>query len=135
MSVHFDEIIEKIATADPRYHRDAYTFLREALEFTQGLICKKGEMRHITGQELLGGIRDYALSEFGPMAVTVLEEWGIRSTADFGEMVFNMIEHNLLAKTDKDTREDFKEIYDFTVVFRKPFLPKDSTSSDLKVVS
>jgi len=134
-SVHFDEVIEKITEQDPRYHRDAYTFLREALEYTQKTVCKKGEVRHVTGAELLAGIRDYALSQFGPMTLTVLEEWGIRSTEDFGEMVFNMIEHNLLAKTENDSRDDFKDGYDFVETLKKPFLPSRTGSSHLKPVS
>lgn len=133
-SVHFDEVIEKIVAQDARYHRDAYTFLREALEFTQKVICKKGEVRHVSGAELLDGMRDYALTQFGPMTLTVLEEWGIRSTEDFGEMVFNMVEHNLLAKTDTDTRADFKDGYDFNEVFKKPFLPTTVPPVTLKPV-
>jgi uncharacterized repeat protein (TIGR04138 family) len=134
-SVHFDEVIEKIVSEDARYHRDAYTFLREALEFTQKTVCKKGELRHVTGLELLTGTREYALTQFGPMAITVLDEWGIRSTEDFGEMVFKMVEHNLLAKTENDTRADFRDGYDFNEVFKKPFLPSNNASSDLKPVT
>ncbi|MFN7140481.1 MAG: Minf_1886 family protein [Limisphaerales bacterium] len=135
-SVHFDEVIDKIVAQDSRYHRDAYSFLREALEFTQKNICKKGEVRHVTGAELLEGLRDYALTQFGPMAITVLDEWGIRSTEDFGEMVFNMVEHNLLAKTEEDSRADFKEGYNFNETFCKPFRPGGGkASSDLKPVS
>jgi uncharacterized repeat protein (TIGR04138 family) len=122
----FDEGLELILTRDPRYHRDAYLFLREALDYTQKAIIKenRGQLRHVSGQELLGGIREFALSQFGPMAMTVLEEWGIRNCQDFGEIVFNMVESSLLAKTDKDSREDFKEGYDFYDAFRKPYLPK-----------
>ena len=122
-SVNFDEVVEQIVEKDPRYHRDAYSFLREALEHTQKSFGKKGEIRHVSGKELLDGIRDYALRQFGPMAITVLDEWGIRTTEDFGEMVFNMVENNLLAKTENDSRDDFKGGYDFTEVFRNPFIP------------
>ena len=110
---------------DPRYQRDAYGFLREALDHTQKVVSKskKNEIRHVSGQELLAGIRDYALSQFGPMTITVLDEWGIRSCEDFGEMVFNMVASNLLAKTENDTRDDFKDGYDFESAFRRPFLP------------
>jgi uncharacterized repeat protein (TIGR04138 family) len=125
-AVNFEEVLEIIVNADPRYRRDAYFFLREALDYTQKVVAKakKGEIRHVTGQQLLGGIRDYALSQFGPMTLTVLEEWGIRSCEDFGEMVFNMVENNLLAKTEKDSREDFKGGYNFEEAFHKPFLPE-----------
>jgi uncharacterized repeat protein (TIGR04138 family) len=124
--INFDEAVEQLVARDPRYPRDAYLFVRDALDFTQKQILKEnhGQMRHITGQELLGGIRDFALAQFGPMTITVLEDWGIRAGSDFGEIVFNMVESRLLAKTDKDTREDFAESYDFADTFRKPFLPK-----------
>lgn len=125
-AVNFEEILDKIVTTDPRYQREAYFFLREALDHTQKLVAKskKGEVRHVSGQELLEGIREYALSQFGPMTLTVLGEWGIRSCEDFGEMVFNMVESSLLAKTENDSRDDFKGGYNFENAFRKPFLPQ-----------
>jgi uncharacterized repeat protein (TIGR04138 family) len=123
--VTFEEALEAIVAKDPRYHRDAYLFLREALDYTQKLISKKndGKIRHVTGQELLDGIRQFALEQFGPMTLTVFEEWGVRACRDFGELVFNMVEAGLLAKTDKDSRADFQDGYDFGDAFRKPFLP------------
>jgi uncharacterized repeat protein (TIGR04138 family) len=125
--VSFEEALDLIQTKDPRYTRDAYLFVREALDHTQKSISKdsRGRIRHVTGQELLAGIRDFALVQFGPMAMFVLEEWGIRACADFGEIVFNMVEIGLLAKTDKDSRADFAAGYDFAEAFRKPFLPSD----------
>ena len=124
--VSFEEAFVKMRAKDPRYHRDAYLFVREALDYTQKTIGKdtRGRIRHVTGQELLGGIREYALQQFGPMAKTVLEEWGIHSSKDFGEIVFNMVEVEWLAKTDKDSRADFEHGYDFDEAFRQPFLPK-----------
>ncbi len=126
----FEEVLEQIVAKDPRYTRDAYLFVREALDFTQKNVAKeaKGQMRHITGQELLGGIRDFALQQFGPMAMLVFEEWGVRRCEDFGEIVFNMVEANLLAKTETDSREDFKGHYDFFEAFRKPFMPENKTA-------
>ena len=136
--VNFDEKVEEIFAKDPRYARDAYTFLREALDFTQKIIGKEnhGKMRHVTGQELLNGIRQFALAQFGPMTKTVLEEWGIKNCGDFGELVFNMVESGLLAKTEKDSREDFQEGYDFTHAFCKPYWPqcKLNASADKPVV-
>jgi uncharacterized repeat protein (TIGR04138 family) len=124
--VSFEEALAKIQAKDPRYHREAYLFVREALDYTQKTIGKdpRGRIRHVTGQELLGGIREFALQQFGPMTQTVLEEWGIRAGQDFGEIVFNMVEVGWLAKTDKDSRADFAHGYDFEEAFRKPFLPK-----------
>jgi uncharacterized repeat protein (TIGR04138 family) len=124
--VSFEEALVKIRAKDPRYHRDAYLFVREALDYTQKTIGKdpRGRIRHVTGQELLAGIREFALQQFGPMSKTVLEEWGVHSSQDFGEIVFNMVEVEWLAKTDKDSRADFAHGYDFDEAFRQPFLPK-----------
>ena len=124
--VSFEEALVKIQGKDPRYHREAYLFVREALDHTQKTIGKdpRGRIRHVTGQELLAGIREFALQQFGPMAKTVLEDWGIHYGEDFGEIVFNMIEVGWLAKTSKDSRADFAHGYDFDEAFRKPFLPK-----------
>jgi len=124
--VSFEEALAKIQAKDPRYHRDAYLFVREALDHTQKTIGKdaRGRIRHVTGQELLIGIREYALQQFGPMTKTVLEEWGIRCCPDFGEIVFNMVEVSWLAKTEKDSRADFEGGYTFDEAFRQPFLPQ-----------
>jgi uncharacterized repeat protein (TIGR04138 family) len=123
--VSFEEALELIQAKDSRYRRDAYLFVREALDYTQKTIGKdnRGRIRHVTGQELLEGIRDYALNQFGPMTMMVLEEWGIHACDDFGEIVFNMVEIGILAKTDKDSRADFARGYDFHKAFCQPFLP------------
>jgi uncharacterized repeat protein (TIGR04138 family) len=123
--LNFEDVLNRIVEKDPRYHRDAYLFLRDALEFTQKVISKanKGQSRHITGQELLSGIREYALVTYGPMSATVFEEWGIRSCEDFGNMVFLMVENNLLRKQDQDSPEDFKKGYSFNEAFKDPFVP------------
>lgn len=124
-AVNFEETLEKMVQRDPRYDRKAYLFIREALDYTQKIAEKKAkeEVRHVSGQELLGGIRKFALERFGPMAQIVFQEWGIRTCEDFGELVFNMVECNLLAKTPTDSRDDFKNGYDFFEAFRRPFLP------------
>src|SRR5580765_2355218 len=118
---NFEETLEKMLKRDSRYHRGGYLFVREALDFTQKKVEKKAkvEVRHVSGQELLAGIRSYALEQFGPMAQMVLNEWGIQNCEDFGELVFNMVETNLLAKTTEDSREDFKNGYDFFEAFRR----------------
>jgi uncharacterized repeat protein (TIGR04138 family) len=129
-AVNFDAVLEQIVAEDHRYPCDAYLFLREALDHTQKMIGrpKKNEVRHVSGKELLEGVREYALQQFGPMTIMVFEEWGIQSTDDFGEIVFNMVEANLLAKTDHDSREDFRNGYDFFETFRAPFLPSKTAS-------
>jgi uncharacterized repeat protein (TIGR04138 family) len=129
--VNFADVLEKILAANPRYHRDAYFFLREALDYTQKAISKanKGAVRHISGQELLAGVRAFALAQFGPMTLTVLHEWGIRRCEDFGEIVFLLVEHGVLSKTDADSRADFAGGYDFDEAFRKPYLPSHPLTS------
>ena len=131
--VNFDEVVEQLVMQDPRFAREAYLFTRDALGFTQKLINRenKGTLRHnkeahnhVTGQELLEGIRQFALQQYGPMTMTVLEEWGVKSCRDFGDIVFNMVESTLLKKTETDTRDDFQNGYDFTDAFRKPFWPQ-----------
>ena len=132
--VNFDEALDQILATDSRFHRDAYLFMREALDFTQKIVGREnlGKVRHVTGQELLDGLRQYALQQFGPMTATVFEEWGIRSCRDFGEIVFNMVENGLLAKTEKDSREDFQDGYDFTDAFLKPYQPASRQSAAAK---
>jgi uncharacterized repeat protein (TIGR04138 family) len=134
--INFDEKVEMILAKDSRYAREAYAFVRESLDHTQKNIGKenKGQVRHITGQELLEGIRQFALNQFGPMVVTVLEEWGVRNSRDFGEIVFNMVEIELLAKTENDNRDDFNNGYDFTDAFRKPFWPATRLKVEQKPV-
>jgi uncharacterized repeat protein (TIGR04138 family) len=130
--INFDEELEKIVAKDPRYSRDAYLFVREALDHTQKMIGKPAREdvpRHVTGRQLLDGIRDYALGQYGPMALTVLGEWGITRCEDFGELVFNMVENSLLAKTDEDSRDDFKGGYSFDDAFRAPFQPRSAGTS------
>ena len=133
----FEERLELVLAKDSRYHRDAYYFIRDALDHTQKAIVKenRGQQRHVTGQELLSGIREYALSQFGPMTLTLFEEWGIRSCEDFGEIVFNLVDIKLLAKTDDDSREHFRGGYDFEEAFRKPFLPDSKLSPPAKPVT
>ncbi|MFM1768712.1 MAG: hypothetical protein RJA22_1241 [Verrucomicrobiota bacterium] len=134
-TANFDESLESILAKDPRYPREAYLFLREALDHTTKHVVRQGregarkENRHVSGQELLEGIRLFALEQFGPMTLTVLHEWGIRRCEDFGEIVFNMVEANLLGKTEKDSRDDFKGGYDFEEAFRDPFLPRRAKPS------
>ncbi|MSU58016.1 MAG: hypothetical protein EXS35_07530 [Pedosphaera sp.] len=132
--VTFEEALEQILAADPRYQRDAYGFVREALDFTQKIVGKEGagKIHHVTGQELLDGIRQFALTQFGPMTATVFAEWGVNDCRDFGNIVFNMVETRLLAKTDKDSAGDFEGGYNFDDAFRKPFLPTSKLLSETR---
>ena len=123
--IDFDQAISRLVEQDKRYTAGAYHFMRDALDHTLRQVREGGEIedRHVSGKELVEGIRGYALKEFGPMVMTVFEEWGIRSCADFGEIVFNLIEARVFGKTEDDTRADFVGHYDFDDAFVKPFLP------------
>ncbi len=124
----FDEVVELICKEDPRYDRKAYTFLRQGLDHTVKELKRKeaakaGKSQHVTGAELLDGLRAFALDQYGPLTKTVLNAWGIKRCGDFGEMVFNLIEYNVFSKTENDRKEDFIELYSFEEAFVKPFLP------------
>ena len=114
MNIDFGKRLEAILEKDKRYKIDAYEFIMQALSFAQKKLKKKG---HLSAKELLTGVKDLAFEQFGPMARTVLRHWGVNSTDDFGEIVFNMIENGLLFKTEEDSRDDFKAVYDFAEVF------------------
>lgn len=127
-----EEGIESILARDPRYKRDAYLFIRDALDFTKSTMRSSREVLHVTPQELLAGIRAFALTTFGPMAIIVLEEWGISRCEDFGEIVFNMVDAGLLSKTDEDSRDGFRGGYTFEEAFRNPFLPESKLPKGIK---
>jgi uncharacterized repeat protein (TIGR04138 family) len=127
--VEFNEVIELICKEDGRYDRKAYMFIRQGLDHTVKEIRKKDaekaqRSRHVTGPELLEGLRVFALDQYGPLTKTVLNSWGIKRCQDFGELVFNLIEYNVFSKTENDRREDFADIYTFDDAFVKPFLPR-----------
>jgi uncharacterized repeat protein (TIGR04138 family) len=123
--IGFAEALESVVANDPRYQREGYIFLRDALDFTtkQQKKIKGVSVRHVTGPELLDGVRRYALKEFGPMVMTVFDSWGIRSCEDIGHMVFNLIGAGVFGKTEEDSIKDFKNVYDFDEAFVKPFAP------------
>jgi uncharacterized repeat protein (TIGR04138 family) len=113
--------LAEVVRRDPRYMYEAYEFVFEALKFTQkalnrvpreGTSGDPGPQYHVSGRELVEGIRDYALHEFGLMARVVFRLWGIKATDDFGEIVFNLVEASLMSKTDEDTRRDFHNVFD-----------------------
>ena len=123
--IGFAEALDSILASDARYQGDAYVFLRDALDFTtkQQKKIKGATVRHVSGPELLEGVRQYALKEFGPLVMTVFDNWGIHSCEDIGNMVFNLIGAGIFGKTEEDSIEDFKNVYDFEEAFVKPFAP------------
>lgn len=124
----FADIVTLICKEDPRYDRKAYDFVRLGLEHTVKELRKKDAVRadksrHVSGAELLDGLRLYALDQFGPLTKTVLNAWGVTRCSDFGAIVFNLIEYSVFSKTDSDRPEDFADLYDFDTAFVQPFRP------------
>lgn len=108
------------------YPPEAYDFVQQGLSFTVQQIhgrtaAKPRASRHVSGQQLCEGIRQYALAQYGMLAATVLRLWNINSTLDFGRIVFALIEAGHMQKTDEDTIEDFRNVYDFKAAFETEY--------------
>lgn len=127
--------IYQLLKEDPRYPIEAYRFIRECLEYAQETL-KMGEddrpepslelehapaqtlpERHLSGQQLCEAIRLYALEQWGMMAKPVLNNWGMKSTSDFGEIVYNLISIGWMKKSSRDRRDHFNEVFDFDEAF------------------
>lgn len=123
--VAFELAVADAVSGDARYAPEAYQFLRDALDHTIKVLQKgtKAAVSHVSGPELCNGLRDYALEQFGPMVPTILEAWGVKTTRDVGEMVFNLIRTGAFSRSDTDRVEDFADIYSFRDAFETPFLP------------
>ncbi len=127
----FHEAVALAISQNPSFRPEGYQFLRESLEATLKKRTKAKERplsAHVTAPELLEGFRRQALKEFGPMAPTVLEYWGIRSCGDVGKMVFHLVEAGAFGRTEQDTPEDFEKGFDFHDAFVAPFLPSAPVS-------
>jgi uncharacterized repeat protein (TIGR04138 family) len=130
-----DDAIRQIVRKDPRYSRECYYFVSDALAYTVHKARenrrKEGsetleERHHVTGQDLLEGLRELAWERFGPLAPVVFRQWGVRETIDFGRVVFNLIDAELMSKQDTDTLEDFRHGFDMDDAFEREL--------DLKIV-
>jgi uncharacterized repeat protein (TIGR04138 family) len=117
---------KKIRDQAGPYPPEAYEFVRDGLQHTVELVHGKdaatslpspGENRHVTGQQLCMGLRDYAIQQYGRLAMTVLNHWHISRTGDFGRMVFAMIDGGLMSRSDEDNIDDFADIYEFDEAF------------------
>ena len=130
---NFPEVVKEIHQKDDRYAKGAYFFIREALDHTLKSLDKNSRKNkgHVSGEELLEGIRSFALDRFGPMTLTLMNHWNIRQCRDFGNIVFNLVEFGILARTDNDSLEDFEGGYNFQEAFESPFLPNSTNSTDL----
>ena len=119
MSDKDERILALVRKHERRFTAEAYAFVFEALDFT--LRRRGGVRRHISGPEIMEGVRQLALETFGFLARDVLRRWGVRSTEDFGEIVFHLIADDLLQKTADDRKEDFVGLYDFQEAFDVSF--------------
>jgi uncharacterized repeat protein (TIGR04138 family) len=121
-NIKFREALIQIVKDDPRYALEAYEFVSKAVVFTMlSLSRDKSSNHHISGQELLDGFRRYAIQEFGPMAGEIMKSWGFSNGSDIGNVVFNLVNRNLLGKTENDSLSDFKNGLDFERAFSEPF--------------
>ncbi len=116
-----EEKIRDVLRSDRRYPREAYDFVAQALSYTidnLGRHEKEGDDRHVSAGELLEGIRQVAQDEFGPLSPMVFDGWGIRTSSDFGEIVYNLVNSGIWHKTDRDSKEDFSEGFDIRSAFQ-----------------
>lgn len=142
----------QLLQSDPRYKFEAYQFVRESLAFAQDQMlfgkpaaaesipepesdeepaegAKIMTGRHITGQQLCEACRLYGLQQYGYMAGMVLGSWGVRSTGDFGEIVYNLIRIDQMRKSESDRREDFDDVYSFVTAFEPQFVAMASENA------
>ncbi len=115
-----EKSIDQIIDEQGLYPREAFEFVRRGLAYTVERIHAQrepGESRHVSGRQLCEGLRDLAHMQWGLVARAVLSRWNIRTTDDFGKIVFTLVEHGELSKTDDDTIDDFKGVFDFTKAF------------------
>ena len=119
--------IIQLLEQDQRYRLDAYRFVREALQYAQEIMRMPGETesgsprQHLTGQQLCEAIRVYSREQYGYMAKLVLNNWGIYSTGDIGEIVYNLIRIKEMRKSKTDKRSDFDDVFDFNDAFEPIF--------------
>ena len=129
--VDFDDAIRACVAKDPRYQPMAYHAVRLGRDQAQRTVhgaLKKGarataRVRHVSGPQVLEGFRQHVLESYGPLGYPLLQNWGVKRTADVGNIVFNLIESGLFGKSDDDKPEDFAGIYDFKEAFQRPFEP------------
>lgn len=116
--------LQEVVDAIGIYPADAYVFVQQGLNYTVDKVHQQTApeaSHHVGGRELCEGLRELALKQWGLLARTVLTRWNITTTMDFGRIVFAMVDHDLLQKTDQDTLEDFKQIYDFRAAFESNY--------------
>lgn len=120
-----DELYDEVARRHPQYPRAAYVFVGTAVHEIAVKILKhhsdsdekSNRSRHITGQELVLGLKDLLLKRYGRLAIDVLRHWHISETLDFGKIVYFLVEVQLLSVSPEDSFEDFRDVYSFSDVF------------------
>jgi uncharacterized repeat protein (TIGR04138 family) len=128
--VSLQDVVDEVGV----YPVDAYLFVREGLGFTvdkiHGQITEPDASHHISGRDLCMGLREVALQRWGLLARTVLERWNITTTLDFGRIVFAMVEHNLMQKTDDDSLSDFRHVFDFPTALERDYRIGDAPPAE-----
>ena len=122
-----NDALRKLALQDGRYSPEAFRFLYESLEHALRLTGREhaeGTDRHVSGREVLEGMRACATQQFGPLAAHVWRSWGVKESLDWGRIVFLLVEHKLLKRQEGDTIEDFADNFDFDEVFEKSYRPQ-----------
>lgn len=124
----FERAVRQILTRDRRYPAEAYRLMPAVLDWTFRHAVQqhaRGATRgHVSGKQLAEGFRDYLLAEYGPFAAPLLKQLNITSTADIGELVYNLISVNVFGKSENDRQSDFANVYDFADAFEAPYLPQ-----------
>lgn len=131
----FRKTVEKIIEQDQRYDIEAYAFINAAVRHTAGKLPKDRRTRNISGRQLLEGVGEFAVEQFGPFALEVLRSWGLNNCRDIGRVVFNMVDHKLLAKSRDDSIDDFNSGLDFDQVFQAPFRPAAESPRSKQVIA
>lgn len=124
----FYSAIHQAVEKDPRYHPHAYEFVRDALHAAVKQFREGQEDQHVSGQEVLEGVRLHALAEYGPLALTLLTQWGLHRGEDVGNVVYNLIETGYFGRNEGDSLEDFSGGFDFAETFTRPFQPKSRSA-------
>jgi len=136
IDANFIKTVNDIIVEDPRFDAEAYNFISNAVMYTSQKVKdeESNMQRHISGQELLEGIKDFAVEEYGPIAPEVLRHWGLTDSKSIGEVVFNMVNKKLLGSTNEDSMDDFIGSYDIDQKFSERFRPKKEKKIDIPVI-
>lgn len=113
------ESFEQIAKEDGRYSTGAIRFVYEGLGYTVKKVAD--QPMHVSGEVLCEGLRKLALERWGRLAMLVLNSWGIKTSRDFGEIVYNLIKHKWMSAQPTDSIDDFDNVFDFKTVFKDQF--------------